>query len=72
MASFRATLTVPKSGQITLDSLPFHAGEQVEIRVESAPARPHIEERFPLRGTPYHYDQPLDPAISPEAWGVHQ
>jgi hypothetical protein len=72
MASFRATLTVPESGRITLDSLPFQAGEQVEILVESAPAQPHSQGRFPLRGTPYNYDHPFDPAIPPEEWGVHQ
>ena len=70
--SFKTTVTVQKDGRITLDSLPFQAGEQVDVIVESASAGMHPKERFPLRGTPYRYDRPFDPAIPVEDWGVYQ
>lgn len=67
MASFKTIVTVQKTGQITLDSVPFQAGDQVEVVVESTPSSWRAEERFPLRGTPYRYDRPFDPAI-PAQW----
>ena len=72
MTSFKTTITIPANGQITLDSLPFQAGERVEIHVESTPTKQKIQNRFPLRGSTYKYDRPFDPASPLEDWAVYQ
>ncbi len=65
----RATLT--QDGTLTLDDLPFRAGEAVEIIV-----RPHPETlafasdpsvRYPLRGLVVPYDRPTEP-VALEDW----
>ncbi len=72
MASFKATITVQENGRISLDSLPFQAGEEVEVEVKSTPPQPPSHDRFPLRGIPYKYDRPFDPAIPTDDWNVYQ
>ncbi|NUN98050.1 MAG: hypothetical protein HUU16_17955 [Candidatus Omnitrophica bacterium] len=63
MASFKTIVAVQKNGRITLDSAPFQAGDQVEVIVKTAPDGSRTQGRFPLRGTPYRYERPFDPAL---------
>jgi len=65
----RATLT--QDGTLTLDELPFQAGETVEIIVRPRLAAPEVTsdpaDRYPLRGLVVSYDRPTDP-VALEDW----
>ena len=72
MASYKATMKMEKEGELTLHSLPFHSGEKVQVTVESSAGDLAAQGRFPLRGTPYRYDDPFAPAVSAEDWDAHR
>jgi hypothetical protein len=72
MASFNAIVKMEREGELTLHSLPFHSGEQVQVTVEPASSESPGLDRFPLRGTPYRYDDPFEPAVSVEDWNAHR
>ena len=59
--------TVSPDGTIVLDDLPFEAGDEVNVTIVKAtkfdPKNP-----YPLRGTPYRYEDPFSPLISPDDW----
>lgn len=61
MQSYRTQATVEPDGSLTLRALPFHAGSQVEVVVLPVPDTGAEEKRYPLRGTPYRYDDPTEP-----------
>jgi hypothetical protein len=72
MASYKATVKIEREGELTLQSLPFHSGEKVQVTVESSVGELAAQDRFPLRGTPYRYDAPFEPAVSFEDWNAHK
>lgn len=72
MASYKATVKIEKEGELNLHSLPFRSGEKVQVTVESAALDLNLQNRFPLRGTPYRYDDPFGPAVSVEDWEAHR
>ncbi len=55
------------NGTIVIDELPFEAGEMITITLEKAkkidPNNP-----YPLRGTPYSFEDPFSPLLDPEDW----
>ena len=55
------------NGTIVIDEVPFAAGEMINITLEKAkkidPNNP-----YPLRGTPYSYEDPFSPLFDPEDW----
>jgi len=55
------------NGTIVIDDLPFEAGDEVDITIIKS-AKPDPSNRYPLRGTPYSYEDPFSPLISPEDW----
>ena len=57
MEAYRATVQMGPDGSLTLNDLPFEAGEEVEVIV----ARQAPDPRYPLRGTPLHYIDPFEP-----------
>ena len=67
MDGHRIEATVEKDGELTLEGLPFHAGEEVEViilpRHGVAGGRPS---RMRL-GTPVMYDRPFDP-VATDDW----
>lgn len=56
MRTFRAETTVASDGTLTLEGIPFRAGDRVEVivRAREREARP-----YPLRGTPVRFDDPF-------------
>lgn len=72
MEAYRTEATVAQDGTLTLESLPFHAGERVEVIVLASTATKLNDDRYPLRGlTPYRYDRPTDP-VGDEDWEALQ
>ena len=55
------------NGTIVIDDLPFVAGDEVNITIIKS-TKPDADNPYPLRGTPYSYEDPFSPLISPEDW----
>ena len=69
MEAFKTEAEVSENGTLTLHGVPFSKGERVEVivlRTHAAP--PDTDDPYPLRGTVIKYDDPFEPAISPDEW----
>jgi hypothetical protein len=69
MQTHRVKATVSKNGSLTINQLPFPAGQQVEVVVFPARNQPSVEDRYPLRGTPIQFDNPTGP-VGESDWEV--
>jgi len=72
LQAHRIETTVTQDGTLTLDHLPFPAGAAVEVIVLPRVAPDQAQGRYPLRGTPYVYEGPTEPAIDPQEWDALQ
>lgn len=65
MQAHRVETTIQPGGTLMVQGLPVPDGAQVEVivLVKEVPAR----SRYPLRGTPYRFDEPFAPVDS-DAW----
>jgi hypothetical protein len=71
MEAYRTEVTLAQDGTLTLEALPFHAGERVEVIV-LATTRPRADgKRYPLAGTVLHYERPTDP-VAEDDWEALQ
>jgi hypothetical protein len=69
--TFRSRITLEKDGTITVDSLPFRAGERVEILI--ATSFPSADDpRYPLRGLGSPLIDPFEPAVPEDEWEACQ
>ena len=66
MSTHRIEKTLQQDGTLTLDDLPFHAGETVEVTVQPK-ATLRKNGAYPLRGTPVTYTRPFEP-VATEDW----
>ena len=69
MKTYEVDATLAEDQSLVLKGLPFRAGESVRVLISS----PGVEEkpsgnRYPLRGLPYEFDDPLTPAVPAEDW----
>lgn len=55
------------NGTILIEDLPFEAGEKVNVTIVKL-EKNKSDNRYPLRGTPYSYEDPFSPLFSPEDW----
>ncbi|MFM9905841.1 MAG: hypothetical protein ACKVQJ_14860 [Pyrinomonadaceae bacterium] len=57
------------NGTIVIDELPFEAeaGDIVNITLVKAP-KIDPDNPYPLRGTPYRYDDPFGPLVDDDDW----
>ena len=55
------------NGTIVIDEVPFEAGEMINITLEKA-KKIDPDNPYPLRGTPYSYEDPFGPAVPLEEW----
>ncbi len=66
----RVDAVLDEDGKLSLDNLPFRAGQAVEVIIlPAAPAGPIAE--HPLRGMVLRYDDPTAPVADGD-WGVLQ
>jgi hypothetical protein len=63
----RVEAVLAEDGKLSLDRLPFRAGQTVEVIV--LPAAQSPPPGTPLRGTVLRFDRPTDPVDDAE-WGV--
>jgi hypothetical protein len=62
---------VEQGGKLTLDHLPLPTGQEVTLTIVAVePASG--ENRYPLRGSVYRYDDPTGPAVDPDDWEANR
>lgn len=59
------------NGTLTLENLPFQAGEEVEIIILERRPQHSNTNLYPLRGKVIRYDEPTEP-VAVEDWEVLQ
>jgi hypothetical protein len=61
MEAYRTEVTLPADGKLSLDNLPFRAGDRVEVIVLGPRRTGRTADRYPLRGTTVRYLDPTGP-----------
>jgi hypothetical protein len=70
MGEYRLETTLDRDGSLSLTGLPFHAGDVVEVIVQSHSRKSVEPKRYPLHGTPINFVNPTDP-VAEEDWAPH-
>ena len=65
--AYRVEAEVKENGTLTLDNLPFVAGEQVEVIVSLQAGTRAVKPAYSLRGTPYKFDRPFE-GVAEDDW----
>ena len=69
MEAIRVETTVQPNGRVIVENLPFDEGDKVEIIISEAKDETNkLENPYPLRGTPYKFDDPFEPATPLKDW----
>jgi hypothetical protein len=63
----RIETTLDQDGRLTLEHLPFRAGQSVEVIILPRSEAAKAADPYPLRGTPFRYDRPTEP-VAEEDW----
>jgi hypothetical protein len=66
LRAHRIETTLQEDGRLVVESLPFPAGQAVEVIILPRPVGPGTSDPEPLRGTPVRYDRPFDPVADDE------
>ncbi len=61
LQAHRVETTLTQNGTLTLDHLPFQAGETVKVIILPIALKPPAQNRYPLRGLPFEYHDPMEP-----------
>ncbi len=61
MGAYRVETTLTKDSTLMLNSLPFKAGETVEVVIQTKPTTQSVGPRYPLKGLPATYSDPTGP-----------
>jgi len=69
--AFRLETTLKRNRTLTLDDLPFQAGDRVEVIVLPKTEPMDESASYPLRGLPITYDRPYD-SVAANDWGASQ
>lgn len=67
LPAHRIEVVLSEDGKLSLEQLPFRAGQVVEVIVLPAPVTP--PPTHPLRGSVIRYDRPTEP-VAENDWGV--
>ena len=68
MLAHRIETTILPGGTIAVHGLPLADGAEVEVIV--LVKDPPRARSYPLRGTPYRFDDPTEPAVPPDQWAA--
>jgi hypothetical protein len=69
MGEHRTEATLERDGTLTLEGLPFHAGDHVEVTIVPTPES--LDRRRTLRGTPVSLVDPFMP-VAVDDWNAGQ
>lgn len=69
MNAHKVEIILTENGTLTLQGLPFQAGESVEVTIVSSQSKPTQQKDLPqnsmlLEGTVLRYDDPFEPAFA--------
>ena len=67
----RIDATFQQDGVLTLDHLPFRAGQTVEVIILPYADLGENGNAYPLRGTIFHFERPTDP-VAEDDWEAMQ
>lgn len=67
MNAHRVEATLTQDSTLTLNNLPFHAGDAVEIIIQKKGQPSNGKNAYPLRGSVLRYDDPTEP-VAAEDW----
>jgi hypothetical protein len=67
----RVETVLTEDGKLSLEQLPFRAGQSVEVIVLPVPSPSPAPMAHPLRGSVIRYDRPTEP-VAVADWGVLQ
>lgn len=67
MEAYRTEMKVGRNGTITIEGLPFRAGEIVEVVVRGQKPLPSKDRDYPLRGKPVRYTEPFA-SVAQDEW----
>ena len=70
LQAHRVETMLTQDGLLTLDHLPFKAGENVEVIVLTNPLARSDEDRYALYGTVTRYEDPFEPAAAEADWEI--
>lgn len=71
MQAFKIEATLAEDGSVTLTGLPFRAGDRIEVIVLGNGLLYPNSGGYPLRGTPFQYDEPMA-AVAEADWEALQ
>jgi hypothetical protein len=66
---YRVETRVSRDRSLTIKDLPFEAGAGVEVIIRKRDLREREHERYPLRGKPVRYVDPLG-SVAEEDWNA--
>jgi hypothetical protein len=70
MSAHHIEITLSQDGKLTLDELPFRAGDKVEVIILARQSKPNGHE-YSLRGQPIKYMDPTVP-VAQDDWDAIQ
>jgi hypothetical protein len=71
LPAHRIETVLQQDGILTLEHLPFQAGQSVEVLILPRAGELHSHNPYPLRGTPVYYERPTDP-VAEQDWEAAQ
>jgi hypothetical protein len=71
MQAYRLETVIQKDGSLILNHLPLKAGSNVEVVILVQPVPSSHPDRYPLRGKPITYLNPLEP-VAQSDWSTSQ
>ncbi len=69
MDAHQVDTTLEQDGTLTLNDLPFAAGDEVEVIIRARETKANEQARYPLRGQPIQYDEPTMP-VAQDDWAA--
>jgi hypothetical protein len=69
METYRIETIIPQNRVLTIRSVPFRAGQKVEVIIMSRAQPREMKERYPLHGKPIRYAAPFD-SVAETDWNA--
>jgi len=69
LQTYRVETTIAEKGILTVQGLPFHKGDKVEVIILSPVRQSAKAKRYPLRGKLISYDAPFE-SVAEDDWEV--
>ena len=70
MNAHRIETALTENGKLSLQNLPFKKGDEVEVIILERNSSKTVSDSYPLKGTVISYEEPFEPATSPDDWEV--